>query len=90
MMASLPDPRRLLTLDALFARRRAVRAEREEPQLTRMPENADRLLLQDVASCQLGRIAAEVALQEGACRQYAARSESQVLDARRERVDSRG
>ncbi|KQV96525.1 MULTISPECIES: hypothetical protein [unclassified Roseateles] len=85
MMASLPDPRRLLTLDALFARRRPARAEREEPQLTRMPEDADVLMMQEMASTQMGRLAAEVALQEGSRRQYAAREESEVMEARRER-----
>ncbi|KQV53184.1 hypothetical protein ASC95_10490 [Pelomonas sp. Root1217] len=83
MMASLPDPRRLLTLDALFARRRPVRAEREEPQLTRMPDDTDVLMMQELASTQMGRLAAEVALQEGSCRQYAAREESEVMEARR-------
>ena len=85
MMASLPDPRRLLTLDALFARRRPVRAEREEPQLTRMPEDAEVLMMQEMASTQVGRLAAEVALQEGSRRQYPAREESEVIEARRER-----
>ena len=82
-MAFLPDPRRLLTLDALFARRRPLRAEREEPQLARMPDDADELTRQEMASSQLGRIAAEVALQEGARRQYAPREESRVLESRR-------
>lgn len=83
MMASLPDPRRLLTLDALFARRRPARVEREEPPLTRMPDDADVLMMQAMASTQIGRLAAEVALEEGGRRQYAARGESQVVEARR-------
>ena len=89
-MMALPTPRRLLTLDALFARRRPARAEREEPQLTRMPDDADVLMLQEMASAQMGRLAAEVALQEGGCRQYPARGESQVMDARREGGGKRG
>jgi hypothetical protein len=83
-MMALPTPRRLLTLDALFARRWPARAVAEEVQDTRMPCDADVLMLQEMASSQLGRIAAEVALQEGGCRQYPARGESQVMDARRE------
>lgn len=83
MMASLPDPRRLLTLDALFARRRPAPAEREEPHLTRMSDDADVPTLREMAGSQLRRIAAEVALQEGARRQYAPREESQVLESRR-------
>ena len=82
MMASLPSPRRLLTLDALFARRRPARAEREEPVLSRMPEDADVLMMQAMASTQIGRLAAEVALEEGGRRQYAARDESVVVEAR--------
>jgi hypothetical protein len=83
MMASLPTPRRLLTLDALFARRRPAQVEREEPQLTRMPDDADVLMMQAMASAHRCRLAAEVALQEGSGRQYAAREESEVIEARR-------
>lgn len=50
-----------------------------------MPGDPDVPMLQDIASSQLGRIAAEVALHEGGCRQYAPRGESLVMDARRER-----
>jgi hypothetical protein len=82
-MMVLPAPRRLLTLDALFARRRPARDEREEPQLTRMPDDAEVLMMQEMASTQIGRLAAEVALDEGSRRQYPARGESQVVEARR-------
>ncbi len=76
-------PHRLLTLDALFARRGLARGGAGEAQDTRMPDEAEVLALQQMAGPQLGRIAAEVALQEGARRQYAPREESQVLETRR-------
>jgi hypothetical protein len=89
-MKLLPTPRRLLTLDALFARRSRMLAAADEAEDTRMPDDADVLMLQQMANSQMGRLAAEVALQEGGSRQYAPRGESQVMDVRRERGGGRG
>lgn len=75
-------PRQLLTLSALFARRRP---ERQEPVLapdTRMPDEAELLALQALASRQRGRMAAEAALEEGSGRVYPARDDSVVLESR--------
>lgn len=104
-MKPLPTPRRLLQLNALFARRdaaaRAGLAGRTEPRLdaqdTRMPDDvldpAELLLMaydrlhepaHDGAGTQLGRLAAEVALEEGGRRLYAPREESEVIERRRE------
>lgn len=83
MKPLLPTPRRLLTLDALFARRRPLRVEPELAQDTRMPDEPELLALQALASTQMGRLAAEVALEEGSRRQYPARDESVVVEARR-------
>lgn len=82
MKPLLPTPRRLLTLDALFARRRPSRVEPLLEQDTRMPDEPQLRALQDLTSTQMGRLAAEVALEEGSRRQYAARDESQVLERR--------
>jgi hypothetical protein len=72
-------PRRLLPLDAWFARR--------EPRLdapdTRMPDDDEVLRLQALAGTRFGRVAAEVALAEGGERDYAPRQEAEVLDPRR-------
>lgn len=89
-MKVLPTPSRLLTLDALFARRSRMLAGADEAQDTRMPDDADVHVLRQMASSQMGRLAAELALQEGGCRQYAPRGESQVMDVRRERRGGRG
>lgn len=83
MKPLLPTPRRLLTLDALFMRRRAARVEPVLEQDTRMPDEPELQALQALASTQIGRLAAEVALEEGSRRQYAARDESVVVEARR-------
>ncbi|MGQ3054473.1 MAG: hypothetical protein ACT6S0_22045 [Roseateles sp.] len=87
----LLTPRRLLTLDALFARRGWARAGAEQGEGrkegaldTRMPDDADVRELQALAGAHRARLAAEMALQEGAGRQYAPRGESQVVEARRE------
>ena len=88
-MKPMPTPRRLLQLDALFSRGpRWGGGLREEPVFedTRMPDDIDVLALQRLASTQLGRIAAEVALEEGGRRLYAPREESEVLEQRRERA----
>jgi hypothetical protein len=89
-MKPMSTPRRLLQLDALFGRRQAwggpgARREAREPQFedTRMPDDIDVLALQRLAGTQVGRIAAEVALEEGARRVYAPRSEAEVIEARR-------
>jgi len=81
MKSLLPTPRRLLTLDALFTRRRTVRIEPMLPEDTRLPDAADpRRLLQ--AHARMARLAAEMALEEGSRRQYAARDESVVVEKR--------
>jgi len=87
-MKPMPTPRRLLQLDALFSRGSRWGGLREEPVFedTRMPDDIDVLALQRLASTQLGRIAAEVALEEGGRRLYAPREESEVLEQRRERA----
>lgn len=83
-MSPLPTPRRLLTLDALSARARPARISfHDDAPDTRMPDEADALMLQALASARLGRLAAEVALEEGGRRAYATRGESQVLEAGR-------
>ncbi|MDR7270285.1 hypothetical protein J2X20_002943 [Pelomonas saccharophila] len=82
MKPLLPTPRRLLTLDALFMRRRPVRVEPVLEQDTRMPDEPELLALQELASTQIGRIAAEVALEEGSRRQYPSRDESRVIERR--------
>lgn len=78
--------RRLLTLDALFARRSAARNEAREPYLTLLPDDIPEdfaLSSPDEApGTQIGRLAAEVALEEGGRRQYAPRGESEVLEIR--------
>lgn len=86
-MKLMPTPRRLLQLDALFAGRRHLNAQRLEPDMadTRMPDDADVLMMQGLASTQIGRLAAEVALEEGGRRLYAPRPETVVMEARRER-----
>lgn len=86
-------PRRLLQLDALFARRGHGVEARREPQLdaqdTRLPDDSEFMELlarQDQPpGCQIGRLAAEVALEEGGRRFYTPRDESEVLDPRRQR-----
>lgn len=75
-------PRHLLTLSALFARRRTARVEPVLVEDTRMPDDSVLMALQEMASTQMGRIAAEVALEEGSRRQYVARDESVVLERR--------
>ena len=75
-------PRHLLTLNALFARRRPARVEPALEQDTRMPDEPELKALQSLASTQMGRLAAEVALEEGSRRQYAARDESVVVESR--------
>ncbi len=82
MKPLLPTPRRLLTLDALFLRRRPAREEPVLVQDTRMPDEPELLALQALASTQIGRLAAEVALEEGSRRQYPARDESRVIERR--------
>ena len=82
MKPLLPTPRRLLTLEALFTRRRTPRVEPVLAQDTRMPDEPELLALQSLASTQIGRLAAEVALEEGSRRHYAARDESVVLEPR--------
>jgi hypothetical protein len=78
--------RRLLTLDALFVRRSAARNEAREPYLTRLPDDLPQdfelCSLHEAPGTQIGRLAAEVALEEGGRRQYAPRGESEVLEAR--------
>jgi len=76
-------PRHLLTLSALFARRRPSRVEPVLEQDTRMPDEAEVVAEPARRREQMGRIAAEVALEEGGRRQYAPRGESQVIEARR-------
>ena len=84
----LLTPSRLRTLDALFARGGRARAGAEqglEGALdTRMPEDAETLMLQALASAHRARMAAELALQEGGGRQYAPRDETEVVEARRD------
>jgi hypothetical protein len=79
----LPTPRRLLTLNALFARRQPPRvgAEEDAPE-TRMPDDAELSSLRELAGSRMARIAAEIALEEGGRRQYAPRRETQVLERR--------
>lgn len=88
-MKPLPTPRRLLQLDALFGRRQAwggpgARREALEPQFedARLPDDIDGLALQCMGGTQIGRIAAEVALEEGTRRVYPPRGEAQVIEAR--------
>jgi hypothetical protein len=83
MKPLLPTPRRLLTLGGLFAHRRPARVEPTLEQDTRMPDEPELRALQALAGTQRGRIAAEVALEEGSRRQYAARDESVVVESRR-------
>lgn len=80
MKPLLPTPRRLLTLDALFARRRPARVEPVLVEDTRLPDASDQRLLQ--AHTRMARLAAEMALEEGSRRQYAARDESAVVEKR--------
>lgn len=83
MKSLLPKtPRHLLTLSALFVRRQTARVEPALVEDTRMPDDIELMALQHMASTQMGRIAAEVALEEGSRRQYAARNESVVLERR--------
>lgn len=88
-MKALPDtPRRSLTLGALFARRSAALADAREPYLTQLPEDLPddfELSPPQAAVTQVGRLAAEVALQEGGLRAYAPRGETEVLESRSER-----
>ena len=92
-MKLMPTPRRLLTLNALFAGRGRAGLGAVDAQDTRMPEDAGVLMLQSLAgsriSSQIGRIAAEVALEEGGRRQYAARREAEVVEARQRREGGR-
>lgn len=81
-MLSLPHPRRLLTLNALFSRRRPIQVVGEWVQDTRLPVDSELPTLQGRPGTQLGRLAAEVALEEGSRRQYAPRRESVVVAAR--------
>ena len=86
-------PRRLLQLDALFARRGQGLEARREPQLdaqdTRLPDDSEFMELlarqdgREPPGCQIGRLAAEVALEEGGRRFYAPREESEVMESRR-------
>ncbi len=76
-------PYHLLTLSSLFARRRPARVEPVLAQDTRMPDEPELRALQALASTQMGRLAAEVALEEGSRRQYAARDETMVVESRR-------
>ncbi|CAM3985782.1 hypothetical protein [Roseateles saccharophilus] len=80
-----PTPRRLLQLDALFIGRGPARGLREarEPVFedARLPDEAE-AASQRLASVRLGRVAAEVALEEGGQRQYAPRREAEVLEFR--------
>ncbi len=86
-MKLMPTPRRLLQLDALFARRRRPDAARFEPAMsdTRMPDDAEVIAMQRLLVAQRGRIAAEMALADGARRVYATRGETEVIEARRAR-----
>lgn len=88
-MKSMPTPRPLLPFTAMFAGRRRVGAGADDAQDTRMPDDEDVLMLQSLASSQMGRIAAEVALEEGGRRQYAPRRETEVLEARQRREGAR-
>jgi len=86
-MKLVSTPRRLLQLDALFARRERGVEARREPQLdaqdTRMPSDSELMGLDSLPGSQIGRLAAEVALEEGGRRSYAPREESEVMDSRR-------
>lgn len=84
-MKPLSTPRRLLQLDAWFATRRRREAPRLEPDLgdTRMPDDVELTGPAGFAGTQIGRLAAEVALEEGGRRFYAPREETQVLERRR-------
>lgn len=84
-MKPMSTPRPLLPFTAMFARRGRAAAAAEQAQDTRMPDDEDVLMLQRLAGSQIGRIAAEVALEEGARRQYAPRREAEVLEARQRR-----
>lgn len=78
-MKLLPTPRRLLTLDALFARRQPL-AERREPDLdTRLPDDAA-LAARPRSARPPTRLDLERALDEGTRRQYPSRSEAEVLE----------
>lgn len=81
-MKPLPTPSRQLTLDALLARRRPFRPGGAQVLETCMPDDAEPGLPRERAGSQMGRIAAEVALEEGGRRHYAPRGESQVLERR--------
>lgn len=83
-------PRRLLQLDALFVRRGVGVTARQEPDMSLHDTHLfDDIELQELFAprempgTQLGRIAAEVALEEGGRRFYAPRQESEVLESRR-------
>lgn len=80
-MKALPMPRALQPLAARLAHRARADAAVDEVPDTRMPDDADVLMLQRLAGTQMGRIAAEIALEEGGRRDYAPRREAQVLGA---------
>lgn len=81
-MKPLPTPG-LLTLDALFARRRPLpEVAGEGAPAPCLPEDAALSSLPARCSLQMARIAAEIALEEGGRRQYPPRSEAQVLERR--------
>jgi hypothetical protein len=86
---SMSNPRPLLPFTAMFSRRGRAGAGADEVQDTRMPDDEDVLMLQSLAGSQVGRIAAEVALEEGGRRQYAPRRETEVLEARQRREGAR-
>lgn len=86
-MKSMPTPRRLLTLQALLARRPS--RERQEPGLdTRMPDDAELALLQAQAvrlrqaggALPLSRHDIEQALDAGTRRYFPPRGETEVLE----------
>lgn len=79
-MKPLPTPRRLLTLQALLARRPP--RERAEPHLdTRLPDDADRAVLTlALAPRAPTRHDIERVLDEGSRRPYPPRSETEVLE----------
>jgi len=81
-MKPLPNARRLLTLNALFSRREPIRVVGEWLQEPRLFDDSELPTLQALAGTQQGRLAAEVALEEGGRRQYAARGESDVVERR--------
>ncbi|MBL8279375.1 MAG: hypothetical protein JNL93_22105 [Pelomonas sp.] len=78
-MKPQPTPRRLLTLNALFARRRPL-PERHEPDLdTRLPDDAQ-AAVHPRSALPPTRRDLERALDEGTRRQYPMRGEAEVLE----------